>query len=61
MFYKVERKNEIGFLRLQKKRSSYIELSYKKYIKTTCFTQHLSYLNPKGEDTSCKIDGFMAT
>ena len=27
----------------------------------TCFTQYLSYLNPKGEDSSCKIDGFMAT
>jgi hypothetical protein len=30
-------------------------------VKTTCFTQYLSYLNPKGEDSSCKIDGFMAT
>ena len=23
-------------------------------------TQYLSYLNPKGEDSSCKINGFMA-
>jgi hypothetical protein len=22
---------------------------------------YLSYLNPKGEDSNCKIDGFMAT
>ena len=28
---------------------------------TTCFTQYVSYLNPKGKDSSCKIDGFMAT
>ena len=26
---------------------------------TTCFTQYLSYLNPKGEDSSCNIYGFM--
>ena len=30
-------------------------------VKTTCFTQNLSNLNPKGEDSICKIDGFMAT
>ena len=30
-------------------------------VKTTCFTQYLSYLNPKGEVFSCNIDGFMAT
>jgi hypothetical protein len=29
--------------------------------KPTCFTQYLSYLNPKVEDSSSKIDGFMAT
>ena len=28
-------------------------------VKTTCFTQYLSYLNPKEEASSCKIDGFM--
>ena len=27
----------------------------------TCFTQYVSYLNPKGEDSSCNIDVFMAT
>ena len=26
----------------------------------TCFTQYVSYLNPKGEESSYKIDGFMA-
>ena len=36
-------------------------LDYKKPVKTTCFTQYLSHLNPKGEDCSCKIDGCMAT
>ena len=31
-------------------------------VKTTYFTQYLRYLlNPKGEDSSCKIDGFMGT
>ena len=30
-------------------------------LKATCFTQYFSYLNPKGEDSSCKIDGFMTT
>jgi hypothetical protein len=30
-------------------------------VKTTCLTQYLSYLNPKGEVSSCNIDGFMAT
>ena len=31
-------------------------------VKTTCFTQYqFSYLNPKGVDSSCKIDGFLAT
>ena len=30
-------------------------------VKTSCFTQYLSYLNPKGEVFSCNIDGFMAT
>ena len=29
-------------------------------VKALCFTHYLSYLNPKGEDSSCKIDGFMA-
>ena len=29
-------------------------------VKTTCFTQYISYLNPKGEVSSCNIDGFMA-
>ena len=29
--------------------------------KHTCFTQYLSYLNPKGEDSSSNIDGFIAT
>jgi hypothetical protein len=24
------------------------------------FTQYLSYLNPKGDNSSCKIDGFMS-
>ena len=50
-FYKVERKNEIVFLRLLKKLFK-LELGCKK----TCFTQNLSYLNPKGEDSSCKIE-----
>ena len=28
-------------------------------VKTTCFTQYqFSYLNPKGVDSSCKIDVF---
>jgi hypothetical protein len=30
-------------------------------VKTTCFTQYLSYLNPKGEDSSSNIDEFIAT
>ena len=30
-------------------------------VKTTCFTQYLSYLNPKGEDSSCNNVGFIAT
>ena len=30
-------------------------------VKATCFTQHLSYLNPKGELSSCNIDGVMVT
>ena len=51
-----ERKNEIVYFRLQKNRSSYCLA-----VKTTCFTQYLSYLNPKGEDSSSNIDGFMAT
>ena len=29
--------------------------------KHTCFTQYLSYLNPKVKDSSSEIDGFMAT
>ena len=29
-------------------------------VKASCFTHYLSYLNPKGEDSSCKMDGFMA-
>ena len=41
-------------------------LDYKKTFKLELssknnMTQYLSYLNPKGEDSSCKIDGFMAT
>ena len=28
--------------------------------KTTCSSQYLSYLNPKGEHSSCKIDGSIA-
>ena len=48
--------SEIVFLRLQKNRSS-----QSLAVKTTCFTQYQSYLNPQGEDSSCKIDGFMAT
>jgi hypothetical protein len=27
----------------------------------TCFTQYLSYLMPKGEDSSCNIDRVLAT
>ena len=27
-------------------------------VKTTCFTQYLSYLNPKGEDSRCNIDAW---
>ena len=49
-------KNEIVFLKLRKNRSS-----QSLAVKTTCFAQYLSYLNPKGEVSSCKIDGFMAT
>ena len=30
-------------------------------FKTTCFTRYFSNLNAKGEDSSYKIDGFMAT
>jgi hypothetical protein len=29
--------------------------------KTTWFTQYLSYLNPKGEDSSCNIDRSIST
>ena len=28
-------------------------------LETTCFTQYFSYLNPKGEDSRCKIDGYL--
>ena len=52
----VERKNKIVFLRFRENRSS-----ESLAVKTTCFTQYYSYLNPKGEDSSCKIDIFMAT
>ena len=34
---------------------------YSLAVKAIGFTQYLSYLNPKGEDSSCKIDEFMAT
>ena len=33
---------------------------YRAGVKTTCFTQYFRYLNPKGEDSSCKNDGFIA-
>ena len=36
-------------------------LCYCLAVKTTCFTQYLSYLNLKGEDSSCNINGFIAT
>ena len=52
----VERKKKSFFLDYEKNCSSQSLAA-----KTTCFTQYLSYLNPKGEDSSCKIDGFMAT
>ena len=28
-------------------------------VKASCFTHYLSYLNPKGEDSSCKIYGYL--
>ena len=57
----VGKKNEMVFLRLKKKKKKKKKLSsWSLAMKTTLFTQYLSYLNPKGEDSSCKIDGFMA-
>ena len=52
----VERKNKIVFLRLRKNHSP-----KGLAVKTTCFTQYLSYLDSKREDSRCKIDGFTAT
>ena len=40
-------KTKSVFLKLHKNR-----LSQSLAVKTTCFTQYLSYLNPKGEDSS---------
>ena len=52
----MERKNNIVLLELQKNC-----LSKSLAVKTTCVTQYCSNLNPKGEDSSYKIDQFMAT
>jgi hypothetical protein len=45
---------KLVILKLHKNR-----LSESLTVKTTCFTQYLSYLNPKGEVFSSNIDGFM--
>ena len=50
-----EKQNRIP--RLPKKKHSSQSLA----VKTLSFTQNLSYLNPKGEDSSCQNDGFMNT
>ena len=47
----MERKNKIVFLKTTEKPFT-LELIA---VSTMCFTQYLSYINPKGEDSSCKI------
>ena len=51
-----ERKNETIFLRLRKNHSNAVK-AVKAF--TICFTEYLSYLNPKREECSCKIEGSM--
>ena len=51
------REKQNKFSQITKKKHSSQNLA----VKTTCFTQYLSYLNPKGEDSSYNIDGFPAT
>ena len=51
----------VGGKEKRKKKKKNVEVGAQLYTQTRCFTQYLSYLNPNGEDSSCKIDGFMAT
>ena len=54
--YGADFKTKLVVLKLHKNR-----LNESLAVKTICFTQYLSYLNPKGEVFGCNIDGFMAT